>query len=59
MMRKCINSEFSDYTVLAIVHSFEGVAEDMDKLVILDKGKVIRMGPPGEILIDGRLPSVD
>ncbi|KAF4345875.1 ABC transporter integral membrane type 1 [Fusarium beomiforme] len=50
MVRDRIKFEFADYTILSIVHKFDGVIEDMDEMLIMDQGKVIRRGPPRELL---------
>ncbi|EXL91377.1 P-loop containing nucleoside triphosphate hydrolase protein [Fusarium oxysporum II5] len=50
MVRDRIKVEFEDYTILSIVHKFDGVIEDMDKIIIMDSGKVIRRGSPRELL---------
>lgn len=49
-MRKYFNSEFSDYTILAIVHKFDYVVEDMDRMIVLDHGEVIQDGAPADVL---------
>ncbi|KAK8087708.1 multidrug resistance protein MDR [Apiospora hydei] len=46
LMRKHINNEFADYTVLSIVHNLEGVAEDMDRMVMMENGRIARDGKP-------------
>ncbi|KAK7941487.1 ABC transporter FUM19 [Apiospora aurea] len=46
LMRKHINKEFADYTVLSIVHNLEGVAEDMDRMVMMVNGRIARDGKP-------------
>ncbi|CAF3522690.1 unnamed protein product [Fusarium graminearum] len=50
MVRDRIKIEFEDYTILSIVHKFDGVLEDMDKMIVMDSGKLIRRGPPRELL---------
>ncbi|KAF5228301.1 hypothetical protein FAUST_11176 [Fusarium austroamericanum] len=50
MVRDRIKIEFEDYTILSIVHKFDGVLEDMDEMIVMDSGKLIRRGPPRELL---------
>ncbi|KAF5565480.1 ABC transporter [Fusarium phyllophilum] len=50
VVRDRIKVEFEDYTIVSIVHKFDGVIEDMDEMIIMDQGRVTRRGPPGQLL---------
>ncbi|KAH7305242.1 P-loop containing nucleoside triphosphate hydrolase protein [Stachybotrys elegans] len=50
LMRETIRQEFADHTILAIVHGFDDVMEDMDQMIVMDSGRISAQGPPGEIL---------
>ncbi|PNP80411.1 hypothetical protein FNYG_06010 [Fusarium nygamai] len=50
VVRDRIKVEFKDYTILSIVHKFDGVIEDMDEMIIMDQGRVTRRGPPRQLL---------
>jgi ABC-type branched-subunit amino acid transport system ATPase component len=51
-MRRHINTEFADHTILAIMHKMEGVVEDMDEVIVLSQGQIACRGRPGDILAD-------
>lgn len=51
-MQENIKREFGDHTILAIVHKFAGVMEDMDRMIVLEDGKIARQGSPRDILKD-------
>lgn len=51
-MQENIKREFADHTVLAIVHKFAGVMEDMDQMIVLEDGRIARHGSPQDILKD-------
>ncbi|KAF5658143.1 ABC integral membrane type 1 [Fusarium denticulatum] len=50
VVRDRIKVEFEDYTILSIVHKFDGVIEDIDEIIIMDQGRVTRRGPPRQLL---------
>ncbi|KAF5565576.1 ABC transporter integral membrane type 1 [Fusarium napiforme] len=50
LVRDRIKVEFEDYTILSIVHKFDGVIEDMDEMIIMDQGRVVRRGLPRQLL---------
>ncbi|KAF5984259.1 ABC transporter integral membrane type 1 [Fusarium coicis] len=50
VVRDRIKVEFEDYTILSIVHKFDGVIEDMDEMIIMDQGRVARRGLPRQLL---------
>ncbi|KAK3950671.1 hypothetical protein QBC32DRAFT_375592 [Pseudoneurospora amorphoporcata] len=49
-LRECIES--TGTTVLVIAHRLSTVA-DFDKVLVLDKGRVVEFGPPGELVRRG------
>lgn len=52
LMQKLIREEFEERTVVAVAHRLEGIL-DFDRVVVLDKGKLVECGPPGELLVKG------
>ncbi|KAJ2691633.1 hypothetical protein GGH99_002269, partial [Coemansia sp. RSA 1285] len=52
-MQKLIRSEFKDCTVLTIAHRLKTIMNS-DRIVVLDKGRVIEIGQPSELLEKGR-----
>lgn len=52
MARKVIEKHFKDHTVLAIAHRLDTVV-DFDRVVVLEKGCVVEVGPPRELLQTG------
>lgn len=50
MIQKLIHTEFEHSTVLTIAHRLDTII-DYDKLVVLDQGKVIEEGVPGNLLM--------
>jgi ABC-type multidrug transport system fused ATPase/permease subunit len=51
LMREVVEREFEQQTVLVVAHRLEWVAK-CDVVVVLDKGRVVEMGPPKELLMD-------
>ncbi|XP_055375696.1 multidrug resistance-associated protein 1 isoform X7 [Condylostylus longicornis] len=49
LIQKTIRSEFKDCTVLTIAHRLNTIL-DSDKVIVLDKGKVVEFASPGELL---------
>ena len=37
------------YTVVVVTHEFDLAAEFADQIVLLQRGKCLRVGPPGEV----------
>ncbi|KAL0933172.1 ABC multidrug transporter [Colletotrichum truncatum] len=52
MIRDIIREEFREHTVIAIAHRLDTVA-DFDRVVVLDKGRVVEVGEPQSLLIKG------
>ncbi|KAM3077467.1 hypothetical protein ACMFMG_006808 [Clarireedia jacksonii] len=48
-MQELIRKEFYDCTIIAVAHRLDGLV-DFDQILVLDKGRVVRMGAPNEIL---------
>ncbi|PNY23537.1 ABC transporter [Tolypocladium capitatum] len=51
VMVKALETEFKDHTVVSVVHRLNTV-RDFDTIVVLDRGKVIRVGTPSELLTE-------
>ncbi|KAJ2694550.1 ATP-binding cassette glutathione S-conjugate transporter ycf1 [Coemansia sp. RSA 1285] len=51
-MQKLIRSEFKDCTVLTIAHRLKTIMGS-DRIVVLDNGRVVEVGPPSELLENG------
>ena len=48
-IQECLNRMMTDKTVLAIAHRLSTIAQ-MDKLLVLDKGKIVESGSHAELL---------
>lgn len=49
MVRTTISTHFKDHTVVSIVHHLETIL-DFDRVVVMDKGRVVEVGSPRELL---------
>jgi ABC-type multidrug transport system fused ATPase/permease subunit len=49
LMQRIIREEFSQHTILSIAHRLDTI-RDADVIVVLDKGVVVEVGAPGELL---------
>ncbi|KAJ4864914.1 ABC transporter domain-containing protein [Trichoderma breve] len=49
MVRTTINTHFKNHTVISIAHHLETIL-DFDRVVVMDKGRVVEVGPPRELL---------
>ena len=52
LVQKVIKRNFKRTTVITIVHRLNEIA-DYDKIIVIDKGKIVEQGSPDE-LIEGR-----
>ncbi|KAF9870342.1 ABC transporter [Colletotrichum karsti] len=52
MVRDLIREEFKEHTVIAIAHRLDTIA-DFDRVVVLDKGRVVEVGEPQSLLLEG------
>ncbi|GJC96883.1 ABC multidrug transporter [Colletotrichum higginsianum] len=50
MVRDLVREEFNDHTVIAIAHRL-GTVADFDRVVVLDKGRVVEVGNPQDLLL--------
>jgi ATP-binding cassette subfamily C (CFTR/MRP) protein 1 len=48
-MQNCIRNIFKDCTVLTIAHRTETII-DYDRVIVIDGGKIVKSGPPKEVL---------
>ncbi|KAJ2509930.1 Multidrug resistance-associated protein 1 [Coemansia sp. RSA 1939] len=48
-MQRLFRSKFKDCTVLTIAHRLETIMNS-DKIIVMDKGRVVEFGPPKEII---------
>ena len=53
LMLEIINEEFKTYTVVSIAHRLDMVVKFSDKVVVLDRGEVMEVGHPDELLRRG------
>ncbi|KAI9500379.1 ATP-binding cassette, sub-family C, member 1 [Coemansia spiralis] len=51
-MQKLIRSELKDCTVLTIAHRLDTIMKS-DRIIVMDKGRAIEVGPPSELLKNG------
>ncbi|PIA16761.1 P-loop containing nucleoside triphosphate hydrolase protein [Coemansia reversa NRRL 1564] len=51
-IHKLIHSEFKECTVITIAHRLETVMNS-DRIIVLEKGKVVEIGPPKELITKG------
>lgn len=49
LMQRLIREEFKDCTVLTVAHRLDTIM-DSDRVLVLDAGRVVEMGPPQELL---------
>ncbi|KAF4778786.1 hypothetical protein HER10_EVM0010424 [Colletotrichum scovillei] len=53
MVKELICKEFKHHTIIAIAHRLDTVV-DFDRVVVLDKGRVVEVGNPRDLLSQGR-----
>ncbi|KAJ4864305.1 ABC transporter domain-containing protein [Trichoderma breve] len=51
LMIKALETEFNEHTIVSIVHRLNTVRK-FDALVVLDQGKIVEMGIPGELITE-------
>jgi ABC-type multidrug transport system fused ATPase/permease subunit len=44
-IQKCIKTKFKEATVITIAHRINTIA-DYDKVIVMDKGRILEIGPP-------------
>jgi ATP-binding cassette subfamily C (CFTR/MRP) protein 1 len=49
MVRTTINTHFKNHTVISIAHHLATIL-DFDRVVVMDKGRVVEVGPPRDLL---------
>lgn len=49
MIRTTINTHFKSHTVISIAHHLDTIL-DFDRVVVMDKGRVVEVGAPRELL---------
>lgn len=52
LMQKLIKEEFGRYTILTVAHRLDTIL-DADRVIVMDSGRVVEMGKPGELLKRG------
>ncbi|KAJ1800166.1 Canalicular multispecific organic anion transporter 1 [Coemansia sp. RSA 2399] len=53
-MQALIRSEFKESTVLTIAHRLETIMNS-DRIIVMDKGQIVEVGSPDELLQNGGL----
>ncbi|PIA13640.1 P-loop containing nucleoside triphosphate hydrolase protein [Coemansia reversa NRRL 1564] len=51
-IHRLIRDEFSNSTILTIAHRLETVM-DSDRIIVMDKGQIVEVGPPQELIKQG------
>ena len=51
-IQTCIKTKFTDTTVITIAHRLNTIA-DYDKVIVMDRGRIIESGSPYELLVKG------
>ena len=51
-IQDCIHTKFKNTTVITIAHRLNTIA-DYDKVIVMDRGKVIEIGVPHELIEKG------
>jgi ABC-type multidrug transport system fused ATPase/permease subunit len=49
LMQKLIREEFKGYTIITVTHRLDTIL-DSDRIVVLEAGRVVEVGPPSELL---------
>ena len=49
-IQKCIKIKFKETTVITIAHRLNTIA-DYDKVIVIDKGRILEIGTPYELLL--------
>ncbi len=49
LMQRTLKQEFKDRTLLIIAHRMETIL-DMDKIMVIERGRIQLFGPPSELL---------
>ncbi|KAJ5180006.1 hypothetical protein N7492_003216 [Penicillium capsulatum] len=50
LMHAVICKEFSDYTIISVVHSLDLVSQFFDRAIVMDQGVIVESGPPVDLL---------
>lgn len=50
-MQKIIREDFKDKTIIAVTHRLDTIL-DFDRIIVLDHGRVIEQGLPGQLLAE-------
>jgi len=51
LMQEIIRAEFMHHTVISVAHRLDTII-DFDRVVVLDKGRVVEVGKPADLLAD-------
>ncbi len=49
-IQQCIKTKFKETTVITIAHRINTIA-DYDKVIVMDKGRILEIGNPYELLL--------
>jgi len=53
-IQSCIKTKFAETTVITIAHRLNTIA-DYDKVIVMDRGRIVEMGAPYDLLVKGGL----
>ena len=53
-IQNCIKTKFRETTVITIAHRLNTIA-DYDKVIVMDRGRIVEIGSPYELILKGGL----
>lgn len=50
LMHELVREYFASYTVIMVAHRLDSLSHYADQIVVMDAGRIVETGPPGELL---------